>query len=69
MFQFCGLKTEHRCIFQEVVTIAKKELSSVVDSLREFLKTFDKARKYLEITAKPKIEIGSTKSKDNLFAH
>ena len=42
----------------------------MVDSLRDFLKTFDKASKCLQIPPpKPKIEIGSTKSKDNLFAH
>ena len=40
----------------------------MVDSLRNFLKTFDEASKCLQIPLfKPKIEIGSTKSKDNLF--
>ena len=42
----------------------------MVDSLRDFLKTFDHASKWIQIPLpKPKVEIGSTKSKDNLFAH
>ena len=42
----------------------------MVDSPRNFLKTFDKASKCLQIQLpKPIFEIGSTESKDNLFAH
>ena len=52
------------------MTISKRGLSSVVDILRDFLRTSDKSSKCLEIALpKPKVEIGSTKSKDNLFAH
>ena len=52
------------------MTISKIELSSVVDSLSDLLKTFDRASKCLRIPlSKRKIEIGSTKSNDNLFAH
>ena len=48
----------------------KMELTCLVDSLRDFLKTFDQASKCIQIPLpKPKVEIGSTKSKDNLFAH
>ena len=51
------------------MNISKRELNSLVNSLRYFLKTFDKASKCLRIPlSKPKIEIGPTKSKDNLFA-
>ena len=40
---------------------------SLGDSLRHFVKTFDKASKCLEIPLlKPKIEIGSTKQKKPL---
>ena len=39
LFQFFDLKTQKRYIFQEEVKISKGELSSVVDSLRDFLKT------------------------------
>ena len=49
---------------------SKRELTCLVDSLRDFLKTFDQASKCIQITLpKPKVEIGSKKSKDNLFAH
>ena len=69
-FQFCDLKTQQRYIPQEEVNISKRELSSLIDSLRDFLKTFDRASKCLQIPLpKSKVEIGSTKSKDNLYAH
>ena len=70
LFQFCGLETEQRYILQEEVNISKRELTYLVDSLRDFLETFDQASNCIQIPRpKPKIEIGSTKSKDNLFAH
>ena len=54
----------------EEVHISKRELASLVDSLRDFLKTFDHASKCLQIPLKkPKVETGSTKSKDTFFAH
>ena len=69
-FQFCDLKTQQRYILQEEVDISERELTCLVDSLRDFLKTFDQSRKCTQIPLpKPKVEIGSTKSKDNLFAH
>ena len=70
LFQFCDLKTQQRYIIQQEVNISKRELTCLVDSLRDFLKTFDHATKCIQIPLpKPKFEIGSTKSKDNLFAH
>ena len=52
------------------MTISKKELTCLVDNLRDFLKTFDQANKGIQIPLpKPKVGIGSTKSKDNLFAN
>ena len=40
------------------------------DRLRDFLKIFDYASKCIQIPlTKTKVEIGSTKSKDNLYAH
>ena len=63
-------KVQQRFILQEEVIISKRELTYLVDNLRDFLKTFDKASKCIQIPLpKPKVEIGSTKSKDNLFAH
>ena len=70
LFQFCDLKTQQRYILQEEVNISKRELTCLVDNLRDFLKTFGQASKCVQIPLpKPKAEIGSTKSKDNLFAH
>ena len=52
------------------MNISKRELTCLVDNLRDFLKTFDQASKCIQIPLpKPKVEIGFTKSKDNLFAH
>ena len=52
------------------MNISKRELTCLVENLRDFLKLFDQASKCIQIPLpKPKVEIGSTKSKDNLFAH
>ena len=70
LFQFCDINTQQRYILLEEVNISKKELTSLVDSLRDFLKTFDHASKSIQVSLpKPKNEVGSTKSKHNLFAH
>ena len=70
LFQFCDLKTQRRYMLQEVVNISKRELTCLIEKLRDFLKTFDQASKCIRIPlAEPKIESGSTKSEDNLFAH
>ena len=70
LIQFCDLKTQQRYILQEEVNISKRELTCLVDNVRDFLKTFDKASNCIQIPLpKPKVEIGSTKLKDNLFAH
>ena len=70
LFQFCDLKTQQHYILQEEVTISNRELTCLVDNLRDFLKTFHEASKCTHISLpKPKVEIASTKSKHNLFAH
>ena len=70
LFQFCDLKAQQRYILQEEVNISGGELTCLVDNLRDFLKTFDRASKFIQFhRPKPKVEIGSKKSKDNLFAH
>ena len=52
------------------MNISERELSSLVDSLRDLPKLFDKASKCLQIPLPiPKNEIETTKSKDNLFTH
>ena len=61
LFQFCDLKTQQRYILQEEVNISKRELTCLVDNLRNFLKTIDQACKCIRIPLpKPKYEIGST---------
>ena len=70
LFQFCDLQTQQRYILQEEVNISKRELTCLVDNLRDFLETFDQSSECIQIPQpKPKVEIGSTKSKDNLFVH
>ena len=70
LFQFCDSKTRQRYILQEEKNISKRVLTCLVDSLRDVLKTFDQASKCIQFPLpKLKVEIGSTKSNDNLFAH
>ena len=70
LFQFRELKTQLRYILQEEVNISKREFICLDDNLLDFLKTFYQANKCIQLPLpKPKVEIGSTKSKDNLFAH
>ena len=70
LFQFCNLKTQQRYILHEEVNTSKRELVSVVDSLSDCLKIFDHSSKCKQVPLpKPQVMIGSTKSKDNLFAH
>ena len=69
LFQFCDLKRQQRYILQEEMIISKRELTCLVVSLRAFFKNFDHASKYIQVPLRqPKVEAGSTKSKDNLFA-
>ena len=70
MFQFCDSKLQQRFILKEEVSISKNEVESLLDSLGEFLKAFDKANKVSKIPlSKPNFEIGLTKAKDELFNH
>ena len=70
VFQFCNSKLQQRFILKEEVSISKKEIESLLDSLGEFLKAFDQANKISQIPLpKPKFEIGFTKAKDELFSH
>ena len=70
LLQFCNLRRQQRFILQEELKISRRKLGSLFHSLRDSLKTFDKANNCLQIPLqKPKIERGSTKSKKNIFAH
>ena len=70
LFRFCNLKTQQPYILHEEVNISKRGLTCLVDNLRDFLETFDQTSKCKQIPLpKPKVEIGSTKSKNDLFPH
>ena len=72
LFQFCNfnLKTQQRYILQKEVNFSQEELSCLVDSLRGFLRTFDKMSNCLQFPlTKPKVNIASREAKDNLFTH
>ena len=70
MFQFCDSKLQQRFILKEEVSISKKEIESLLDSLSKFLKAFDQANKVSQIPLpKTNFEIGFTKAKDELFSH
>ena len=70
VFHYCDSKLQQRFILKEDVSISKKEIESLLNSLGEFLKVFDQANKVSQIPLpKPKIEIGYTKAKDELFTH
>ena len=66
VFHFCDSKLQQRLILKEDVSISKKEIESLLDSLGELLKAFDQANKVSQIPLpKPKFAIGFTKAKTN----
>ena len=70
LFQFCDIKTQQCYILLKEVNISKRELCSLVDSLCDFLNYFDKAKKCSQTPLpQPKMEIRSTKTKNNVFSH
>ena len=70
MFQVCVSNLQQRFILKEEVSISKKDIETLLDSLGGFLKVFDQANKVSQIPLpKPKFEIGFTKAKGQLFSH
>ena len=68
IFHYSDSKLQQRFILKEEVSISKKEIESLLDTLGDFLKVFDQANKVSQIPLpKPKFEIGFTKGKDELF--
>ena len=53
------------------MSVSLKELAAILNTLRQFLKQYDKAVKFSALYSlpKPKQEIGFTLFKDGLFAH
>ena len=45
VFHFCDSKLQQRLILKEEVSISKKEIESLLDSLGELLRAFDQANK------------------------
>ena len=69
-FHCCDSKLQQRFILKEEVSISKKEIGALFDSLGEFLNAFDQANKVSQIPLpKPKFEIGFTEAKDELVTH
>ena len=71
LFQFCNLKNQQRFILEEEVSVSLKELAAILNTLRQFLKQYDKTVKFpaLHPLPKPKQEIGFTLFQDELFAN
>ena len=69
VFHFCDPKLQQRFILKEEVSISKKEIESLPDSLGDILKAFDQANKVSQIPLpKPKVDNGFTKAEDELFS-
>ena len=71
LFQFCNLKNQQRVILEEEVSVSLKELAAILNTLRQFLKQYDKTVKFpaLYPLPQPKQEIGFILFKDELFTH
>ncbi len=62
LFQSCNLKNQQRYFLEEEVSVSLKELAAFLNTLRQFLKQYDKTVKFpaLHPLPKPKQEIGFT---------
>ena len=49
VFHFCDSMLQQRFLLEEEVSISKKEIECLLDSLSEFLKAFDQANKVSQI--------------------
>ena len=64
VFHFCDSKLQQRFFLTEEISISKKEIESLLDSLGEFLKAFDEANKVSQIPLpKTKFWVWNNKSK------
>ena len=70
LFQFCILKNQQRFILEEELSFSLKELEAILNTLRQFLKQYDKAvTSLLYLSPKSKQEVVFTLCKDKLFAN
>ena len=66
MFHFCDSKLNQRFILKEEVSISITEIESLLESLGDFLKTFDQANKVSQIPLpKPNLRLDLQKQKVN----
>ena len=65
------MKNQQRFILEEEVSVSLKELAAILNTLRQFLKQYDKTVKFpaLYPLPKPKQEVGFTLFEDELSAH
>ena len=70
LFRFCNLKNQQRFILEGEVSLSSKKLAALLNTLRQFLKQYDKTVKSpaLHPLPKPKQEIGFSLFRDELFA-
>ena len=70
LLPFCDLKTQQRYILQEEVNISKRELTCLVDSLRDFLKiliTLISVYRFPQRSPKLRLDLQSQKTSSLLF--
>ena len=46
LFQFCKMKKQQRLILEEDASVSLKELEAILNTLRQFLKQYDKTVKF-----------------------
>ena len=65
------MRNQQSFILEEEVTVSLKQLAAILNTLRQFLKQYDKTVNFpaLYPLPKPKQEIGFILFKDELFAH
>ena len=65
------MKNQQRFSLKEEMSVSFKKLAAILNTLRQFLKKYDKTVNFpaLYPLTKPKEEIGFTLFKDELFAH
>ena len=54
IFQFCNLKNQQRFNLEEEVSVSLKELAAIFNTLRQFLKQYDKTVKFPALYFLPK---------------
>ena len=71
LLRFCNLENQQKFILEEEVSVSLKELAAILNTLRQFLKQYDKVVKFPALYTLPrtKQELGFTLFKDEHFAH